>query len=111
MGVQYARDCESEYWAGEGDCGGFGGGSRDDDPRGERRREVELLERGARGGTRYTEIVRAHFGVLSPDARLQRPEYLGGGSTPVSINPIAQTSATGVTGGATPMANLAANVS
>lgn len=68
----------------------------------------KLLERDARGGTRYTEIVRAHFGVLSPDARLQRPEYLGGGSTPVSINPIAQTSATGVTGGATPMANLAA---
>ncbi|WP_445772224.1 major capsid protein, partial [Rheinheimera sp.] len=55
----------------------------------------KLLERDARGGTRYTEIVRAHFGVVSPDARLQRPEYLGGGSTPVSINPIAQTSATG----------------
>ena len=41
----------------------------------------KLLERDARGGTRYTEIVRAHFGVISPDARLQRPEYLGGGST------------------------------
>lgn len=54
----------------------------------------KLLERDARGGTRYTEIVRAHFGVVSPDARLQRPEYLGGGSTPVNINPIAQTSAT-----------------
>lgn len=37
-----------------------------------------LLERDARGGTRYTEILRAHFGVVSPDARLQRPEYLGG---------------------------------
>jgi len=47
-----------------------------------------LLERDARGGTRYTEIVRSHFGVTSPDARLQRPEYLGGGSTPVNINPV-----------------------
>lgn len=68
----------------------------------------KLLERDARGGTRYTELVRAHFGVMSPDARLQRPEYLGGGSSPVSVNPIAQTSATGVSGGSTPMANLAA---
>lgn len=55
----------------------------------------KLLERDARGGTRYTEIVRSHFGVVSPDARLQRPEYLGGGSAPVVINPIAQNSATG----------------
>lgn len=54
----------------------------------------KLYERDARGGTRYTEIVRSHFGVTSPDARLQRPEYLGGGSTPVIINPVAQTSAT-----------------
>lgn len=68
----------------------------------------KLLERDARGGTRYTEIVRAHFGVISPDARLQRPEYLGGGSAPVNINPIAQTSATGLTGGTTPAGNLAA---
>lgn len=67
-----------------------------------------LLERDARGGTRYTEILRAHFGVVSPDSRLQRPEYLGGGSTPVNINPIAQTSATGQTGGSTPQGNLAA---
>lgn len=51
-----------------------------------------LLERDARGGTRYTEIIRAHFGVVSPDARLQRPEYLGGGSTPVNITAVAQTS-------------------
>jgi len=50
-----------------------------------------LLERDARGGTRYTEIVRSHFGVVSPDARLQRPEYLGGGSTPVNINPVPYT--------------------
>ena len=68
----------------------------------------KLLERDARGGTRYTEIVRSHFGVISPDARLQRPEYLGGGSTPVSINPIAQTSGTGASGTTAPLGNLAA---
>ena len=67
-----------------------------------------LLERDARGGTRYTEIIRSHFGVVSPDARLQRPEYLGGGSVPVSINPVAQTSATASGAGATPLGNLAA---
>lgn len=50
-----------------------------------------LIERDARGGTRYTEIVRAHFGVMSPDARLQRPEYLGGGSSVVNISPVAAT--------------------
>jgi len=65
----------------------------------------KLYERDARGGTRYTEVIRAHFGVTSPDARLQRPEYLGGGSTPININPVAQTSET-ATG--TPQANLAA---
>lgn len=54
----------------------------------------KLYERDARGGTRYTEIIRSHFGVVSPDMRLQRPEYLGGGSTPVIVNPIAQTSPT-----------------
>jgi len=68
----------------------------------------KLLERDARGGTRYTEIIRSHFRVVSPDARLQRPEYLGGGSTHIAVNPIAQTSATGVTGGSTPMGELAA---
>lgn len=67
-----------------------------------------LLERDARGGTRYTEILQAHFGVRSPDARLQRPEYLGGGSAPIIVNPVAQTSATGVTGGSAPLGNLAA---
>lgn len=51
-----------------------------------------MYERDARGGTRYTEVIRAHFGVTSPDARLQRPEYLGGGSTPININAVAQTS-------------------
>jgi len=68
----------------------------------------KLLERDARGGTRYTEILRSHFGVTSPDARLQRPEYLGGGSTPINISPIAQTSGTGQTGQTTPLGNLAA---
>lgn len=65
----------------------------------------KLYERDARGGTRYTEIVRSHFGVVSPDARLQRPEYLGGGSSPIMVNPIAQTSSSDVT---TPQGNLAA---
>ena len=68
----------------------------------------KLLERDARGGTRYTEIVRSHFGVISPDARLQRPEYLGGGTTPIAINPIAQTAQTGLTGGSTPLGTLSA---
>ncbi len=68
----------------------------------------KLMERDARGGTRYTEIIRSHFGVTSPDARLQRPEYLGGGSTSININPIAQTSASTVTATTTPLGTLAA---
>lgn len=67
-----------------------------------------LLERDARGGTRYTEIVRSHFGVISPDARLQRPEYLGGGSSPINVQPIAQQTQTGLTGGTTPLGTLGA---
>ena len=62
-----------------------------------------LYERDARGGSRYTEIVRSHFGVVSPDARLQRSEYLGGGSSPVIISPVPQTSVTA----STPQGNLA----
>lgn len=54
----------------------------------------KLLERNARGGTRYTEILQSHFGVVSPDARLQRPEYLGGSSSRININQVAQTSPT-----------------
>jgi len=53
-----------------------------------------LLERDARGGTRYIEILLSHFNVASPDARLQRPEYLGGGNTQIMVNPIASTVAT-----------------
>lgn len=67
-----------------------------------------LYERDARGGTRYTEILRSHFGVVSPDSRLQRPEYLGGSESPVIINPVIQNSATGLTGTETPQGNLAA---
>ena len=68
----------------------------------------KLLERDARGGTRYTEIIRSHFGVISPDARLQRPEYIGGGSSNISINPIAQTSGTNASGTTAPLGTLAA---
>lgn len=67
-----------------------------------------LLERDARGGTRYTEILRAHFGVISPDARLQRPEYLGGGTSYVNVSPVAQTQRTDATPDSTPQGNLAA---
>lgn len=65
-----------------------------------------LLEKDARGGTRYPELIHSHFGVISPDARLQRPEYLGGTSTPLGVNPIAQNSAT--EDSLTPQGNLAA---
>ena len=64
-----------------------------------------LYERDARGGTRYIEILRSHFGVISPDARLQRPEYLGGGSTIINVAPVPQTSSTDAT---SPQGNLAA---
>lgn len=64
-----------------------------------------MLERDARGGTRYTEILRAHFGVISPDSRVQRPEYLGGGSIDLNVNPVMQTSASDTT---SPQGNLAA---
>lgn len=62
-----------------------------------------LYEKDARGGTRYTEVIQSHFGVTSPDARLQRPEYLGGGKDRINVNPIAQTSSTDAT---TPQGNL-----
>lgn len=65
-----------------------------------------LFELDARGGTRYVEILLAHFGVQSPDFRLQRPEYIGGGSSVINVNPIAQTNATA--DGSTPQGNLAA---
>lgn len=68
----------------------------------------QYLEKDARGGTRYTEFVFNHFGVRSPDARLQRPEFIGGGHANILTTAIPQTSATGLTGGTTPIGNLAA---
>lgn len=69
----------------------------------------KLYERDARGGTRLTEIIQSHFGVISPDARLQRPEYLGGGSTQINMTVVPQTTqdidGPGVN---TPQGNLAA---
>lgn len=64
----------------------------------------KLYERDARGGTRYIEIILSHFGVSSPDSRLQRPEYLGGSSNRININPVTQTSETATT----PQGNLSA---
>lgn len=65
----------------------------------------KFYERLARGGTRYTEVLRSFFGVVSPDARLQRPEFLGSFTKMVNVNPIAQTSATDTT---SPQGNLSA---
>lgn len=65
----------------------------------------KFYERLARGGSRYTEVLRSFFGVVSPDARLQRPEFLGSFTKMVNVNPIAQTSATDST---TPQGNLSA---
>ena len=64
-----------------------------------------LLELDARGGTRYVEILQAHFGVVSPDFRLQRTEYLGGGQVRINSHPVAQTSPTA---GSDPQGQLAA---
>lgn len=66
----------------------------------------KLYEADARGGTRYIEILKAHFGVTSPDARLQRPEYLGGQRVPININQVIQSSET--TSDGTPQGNTAA---
>ncbi|AXL15579.1 major capsid protein [Microviridae sp.] len=59
----------------------------------------QYFEKDARGGTRYTEKIRSHFGVTSPDQRLQRPEFLGGGTTPINITPIANTADIASVGG------------
>lgn len=66
----------------------------------------KLYEKDARGGTRYIEVLKSHFGVTSPDARLQRPEYLGGNRIPVNINQVVQNSATAK--GGTPLGDTAA---
>ena len=65
----------------------------------------KFYERLARGGSRYTEVLRSFFGVVSPDARLQRPEFLGSFTKMINVNPIAQTSATNDT---SPQGNLSA---
>lgn len=65
-----------------------------------------ILERDARGGTRYTEQNYAHFGVQNPDARLQRPEYLGGNTAPIIVNATVQTSGTSASGTTTPLGQL-----
>lgn len=67
-----------------------------------------LLEMDARGGTRYTELLSAHFGVNPQDSRMQRPEYLGGGKQLVTISSVEQTSGTGASGTTSPQGNLAA---
>lgn len=67
----------------------------------------KMLERDARGGTRYTEIIKAHFGVTSPDARLQRSEYLGGGQGPLVTQPVASTVPTDLGGTTGPQGELA----
>ena len=66
----------------------------------------KFLERDARGGTRYIEIIKSHFGVTNPDFRLQRPEYLGGTHSDIEMTTIAQTGPTQT--GVTPQGNLAA---
>lgn len=68
----------------------------------------QLLERDARSGTRYTELLRAHFGVTPEDYRLQRPEYIGGGRTRIQTQAIPQTSGTGATGTSSPLGALGA---
>jgi len=68
----------------------------------------KLLERDARGGTRYVELIKAHFGVTSPDFRLQRPEYLGGGSIPINISAVAKTSQEAAADSTDPQGTLAA---
>ena len=65
----------------------------------------QWMEKNARGGSRYIESILVHFGVKSSDARLQRPEFLGGASTPVTISEVLQTASTA--GGTTPQGNMA----
>lgn len=64
----------------------------------------KFYEQQARGGSRYTEVVRSFFGVTSPDARLQRPEYLGGNRVPINVNQIIQQS--GTESGTTPQGTV-----
>ena len=65
----------------------------------------KLLEKDARGGTRYREVLREHFGVISPDSRMQIPEYLGGYRLPINVSQVIQTSSSDET---SPLGNTAA---
>nr|WAE43393.1 MAG: major capsid protein [Microviridae sp.] len=65
------------------------------------------MERNARAGARYTEFLKAHFGVSPRDERLQRPEYIGGSKSPVIVSEVLQTSGTGLSGGTTPQGTMA----
>ena len=68
----------------------------------------KFLERDARGGTRYIELILSHFNVVNPDFRLQRPEYLGGGISDINSTPIPQTTPTGIAGTSTKFGDLGA---
>ena len=96
-GVGNDRDTESLLWTGVADLSNATAATIN-----QLRQAFQvqkMYERDARGGTRYIEVIKAHFNVTSPDARLQRPEYLGGGSTPVNIHQVAQTSDINSVGG------------
>jgi len=68
----------------------------------------QIYEQDARGGTRYTEVIRSHFGIISPDQRLQRAEFLNSSTHRVQVTPVAQTSGSGIASQSTPQANLSA---
>lgn len=68
----------------------------------------KMLERDARGGTRYTELIRSHFGIVSPDSRQQRPEYLGGVHKSLNASQVLQTSSSKATPTSTPQATTTA---
>lgn len=71
----------------------------------------QLLERDARGGSRYVENILAHWGVVAPNYMLQRPEYLGGSTIPITVNPVAQTAQyDAITDNASPLGNLGAEM-
>lgn len=68
----------------------------------------QMYEQDARGGTRYTEVIRSHFGIIPEDSRLQRAEFLGSSTHAINVTPVAQSSGTGITGQDSPQANLSA---
>lgn len=66
-----------------------------------------ILENDMRNGVRYTELLQSRYGVLNPDLRLFRPQYLGGTKTPLFTTPVVQTSGTGISSQQTPQGNIA----